>query len=66
MQYTGRMKRALRFPLRWAGRRRTLLTAVAMCAALGACDTVIYGAREGTMEYPGSGAGTGAVSVTTP
>src|SRR5471032_3392045 len=55
------MKRALRFPLRWAGRRRTLLTAVAMCAALGACDNVIYGAREGTMEYPGSGAAAGAV-----
>ena len=55
------MKRALRFPLRWAGRRRTLLTAVAMCAALGACDNVIYGAREGTMEYPGSGAAAGSV-----
>ena len=55
------MKRALRFPLRWAGRNRTLLTAVAMCAALGACDNVIYGAREGTMEYPGSGAAPGAV-----
>ena len=38
-----------------------LLTAVVMCAALGACDNVIYGAREGTMEYPGSGAATGAV-----
>jgi murein DD-endopeptidase MepM/ murein hydrolase activator NlpD len=55
------MKRALRFPLRWAGRNRTLLTAVAMCAALGACDNVVYGAREGTMEYPGSGAAPGAV-----
>ena len=55
------MKRALRFPLRWAGRSRTLLTAAAMCAALGACDNVIYGAREGTMEYPGSGAAAGAV-----
>lgn len=32
-----------------------------MCAALGACDNVIYGAREGTMEYPGSGAASGAV-----
>ena len=32
-----------------------------MCAALGACDNVIYGAREGTMEYPGSAAAAGAV-----
>jgi murein DD-endopeptidase MepM/ murein hydrolase activator NlpD len=55
------MKRALRFPLRWAGQSRTLLTAVALMAALGACDNVIYGAREGTMEYPGSGAAPGAV-----
>jgi murein DD-endopeptidase MepM/ murein hydrolase activator NlpD len=55
------MKRALRFPLRWAGRSRTLLTAAAMCAALGACDSTLYGAREGTMEYPGSGAATGSV-----
>ena len=61
MQYTVRMKRALRFPLRWAGQSRTLLTAVALMAALGACDNVIYGAREGTMEYPGSGAAPGAV-----
>jgi murein DD-endopeptidase MepM/ murein hydrolase activator NlpD len=61
MQYHARMKRALRFPLRWAGRSRTLLTAVAMCAGLGACNQVIYGAREGTMEYPGSGAAPGAV-----
>lgn len=61
MQYHGRMKSALRSPLRWAGRNRTLLTAVAMCAALGACDNTIYGAREGTMEYPGSGAASGAV-----
>jgi murein DD-endopeptidase MepM/ murein hydrolase activator NlpD len=61
MQYTGFMKRALRFPLRWAGQGRTLLTAVALMAALGACDNVIYGAREGTMEYPGSGAAPGAV-----
>ncbi|MBS0538549.1 MAG: M23 family metallopeptidase [Proteobacteria bacterium] len=59
------MKRALRFPLRWAGRNRTLLTAVALSAALGACDNVIYGAREGTMEYPGSGAAANAVPVYT-
>ena len=61
MQYTRLMKRALRFPLRWAGQSRTLLTAVALSVALGACDNVIYGAREGTMEYPGSGAAPGAV-----
>ena len=30
-------------------------------ATLGACDNTIYGAREGTMEYPGSGAGPNAV-----
>ncbi len=61
MQYTGRMKRALRFPLRWAGQSRTLLTAVALMAALGACDNNLFGARGGTMEYPGSGAGPTAV-----
>jgi murein DD-endopeptidase MepM/ murein hydrolase activator NlpD len=35
-----------------------------LTAALGACtsmDNVFYGAREGTMEYPGSAAGPGAV-----
>jgi murein DD-endopeptidase MepM/ murein hydrolase activator NlpD len=35
-----------------------------LSAALGACtsmDNVMYGAREGTMEYPGSGAGPNAV-----
>lgn len=57
------MKRAPRFPLRWAGQGCTLLTAVALMATLGACDNVIYGAREGTMEYPGSGAAAGAVPV---
>jgi murein DD-endopeptidase MepM/ murein hydrolase activator NlpD len=35
---------------------------VALSAALGACDNnPIYGAREGTMEYPGSGAAPGTV-----
>jgi len=61
MQYTRLMKRALRFPLRWAGQSRTLLTAVALSVALGACSNTIFGAREGTMEYPGSGAAPGAV-----
>ena len=33
-----------------------------LSVALGACNTVM-GAREGTMEYPGSGAGPNAVPV---
>ncbi|MEK7687526.1 MAG: peptidoglycan DD-metalloendopeptidase family protein [Pseudomonadota bacterium] len=56
------MKRALRFPPRWAGRLRTLGTMAVLSVALGACNTVM-GAREGTMEYPGSGAGPNAVPV---
>src|SRR6185503_11509856 len=58
------MKRALRFPSRWAGWTRSLTIMATLSAALGACnpvDNVLYGAREGTMEYPGSGAGPGAV-----
>ncbi|WIM12275.1 M23 family metallopeptidase [Enhydrobacter sp.] len=57
------MKRAPRFPSRWAGPWRTLVFATALSAALGACssmDDVFYRAREGTIEYPGSGAGTEA------
>src|SRR5215813_6158795 len=57
------MKRALRYPSRWAGRWRTLIVTAAL-TGLGACtsmDNVFYGAREGTMEYPGSGAGPNAV-----
>ncbi|MCX7365933.1 MAG: M23 family metallopeptidase [Alphaproteobacteria bacterium] len=37
-----------------------------MSTALGACssvDGVLYGARQGTIEYPGSGAGPGAAAV---
>ncbi len=52
------MKRAPRFPSRWAGRKRALAIAAALSAALGACSTlddVFYGAKEGTVEYPGSG-----------
>ena len=56
------MKRAPRFPSRWAGRLRTLGTMAVLSVALGACNTVM-GAREGTMEYPGSGAGPNAVPV---
>src|SRR5258708_1586195 len=57
------MKRALRYPSRWAGRWRTLIITAAL-TGLGACtslDNVFYGGREGTMEYPGSGAGPNAV-----
>jgi murein DD-endopeptidase MepM/ murein hydrolase activator NlpD len=32
-------------------------------AALGACETMMYGAREGTIEYPGSAAGPNAAAV---
>lgn len=58
------MKKAPRFPSRWAGRWRTLGTTTVLTAALGACtsmDNLFYGAREGTVEYPGSGAAPGAV-----
>lgn len=66
MQYNGGMKRAPRFPSRRAGWTRTLVITAAVSAVLGACtpvDRVFYGAREGTMEYPGSGAGPNAVPV---
>ncbi|TAJ98106.1 MAG: M23 family metallopeptidase [Reyranella sp.] len=56
------MKNALRFPSRWAGRMHTLGTMAVLSVALGACNTVM-GAREGTMEYPGSAAGPNAVPV---
>lgn len=56
------MKRAPRFPSRWAGRLRTLGTMAVLSVVLGACTSVM-GAREGTMEYPGSGAGPNAVPV---
>src|SRR5260370_21335600 len=57
------MTKALRYPSRWAGRWRALIRTAAL-TGLGACssmDNVLYGAREGTMEYPGSGAGPNAV-----
>src|ERR1700743_128014 len=58
------MKRAPRIPSRWAGWTRSLTITVTLTAALGACtsmDNTLYGAREGTMEYPGSAAGPDAV-----
>lgn len=62
MQYNGSMKRAPRYPSRWAGWTRTLGTTAALSVALGACSN-IFGPRGGTMEYPGSGAGPNAVAV---
>jgi len=62
MRYTSYMKNAPRFPSRWAGRMHTLGTMAVLSVALGACNTVM-GAREGTMEYPGSAAGPNAVPV---
>jgi murein DD-endopeptidase MepM/ murein hydrolase activator NlpD len=62
------MKRAPRFPSRWAGWTRSLAITATLTAALGACtsmDNVLYGAREGTMEYPGSAAGPDAVPTYT-
>jgi murein DD-endopeptidase MepM/ murein hydrolase activator NlpD len=56
------MKKAPRFPSRWAGRLRTLGTTATLSVALGACSNFM-GAREGTMEYPGSAAGPNAVAV---
>lgn len=64
MQYSGTMKRAPRFPSRWAGQARSLTIMATLSAALCACgsvDNVLYGGRAGTMEYPGSGAAPGAV-----
>jgi murein DD-endopeptidase MepM/ murein hydrolase activator NlpD len=62
MQYNGSMKRAPRYPSRWAGWMRTLGTTAVLSVALGACSNV-FGPKGGTMEYPGSGAGPNAVAV---
>src|SRR5258708_37495032 len=56
------MKRALRYPSRWAGCWRTLGITAVLSVALGACSN-LYGARDGTIEYPGSGAGPAAAAV---
>jgi murein DD-endopeptidase MepM/ murein hydrolase activator NlpD len=56
------MKRALRYPSRWAGWWRTLGITAALSVALGACSDV-FGPKGGTVEYPGSGAGPQAVAV---
>jgi len=58
------MNTALRIPSRWAGWSRSLAITATLSVALGACtsaDNIMYGAREGTMEYPGSAAGPNAV-----
>lgn len=60
------MKRAPCPLSRRAGWMRTLLLAASLSVALGACtsfDNTFYGGREGTIEYPGSGAGPNAVPV---
>jgi murein DD-endopeptidase MepM/ murein hydrolase activator NlpD len=57
------MNEALRSPSRWAGLSHTLAITAVLSAALGACtsvDNVLYGAREGTVEYPGSASGSRA------
>jgi murein DD-endopeptidase MepM/ murein hydrolase activator NlpD len=56
------MKRAPRFPSRRAGWWRTLRTTAALSVALGACSN-FYPAREGTIEYPGSGAAPGTPAI---
>jgi murein DD-endopeptidase MepM/ murein hydrolase activator NlpD len=64
MQYSILMKTAPRIPSRWAGWSRSLAVTAMLSAGLGACtsmENVMYGAREGTMEYPGSAAGPNAV-----
>jgi murein DD-endopeptidase MepM/ murein hydrolase activator NlpD len=58
------MRTAPRIPSRRAGWSRSLAITATLLAALGACttvDNVMYGGREGTMEYPGSAAGPNAV-----
>jgi murein DD-endopeptidase MepM/ murein hydrolase activator NlpD len=62
MQYNRLMKRALRYPSRWAGWMRTLGTTAALSVALGACSNP-FGTRPGTTEYPGSGAGPNSAAV---
>src|SRR5580704_17226827 len=56
------MKRALRYPSRWAGCWRTLGITAVLSVALSACSN-FYGPRDGTIEYPGSGAGPAAAAV---
>src|SRR5262245_40343058 len=56
------MNGAPRFPSRWAGWRCTLGIVAVLSVALGACSQ-LYPAREGTIEYPGSGAAPGTPAV---
>lgn len=62
MRYSAGMTNALRSPSRWAGLARTLGTTAALAAALSGCNT-LYGAREGTIEYPGSAAPPGSAAT---
>ena len=61
------MKNAPRSPSRWTSAEiRTSLLAVILLGTLGACsaiDNTLYGNRQGTVEYPGSGAAAGASAV---
>lgn len=57
------MKRVPRFPARWVGRWRALSAVAVLSVTLGACSNMFGGGRDGTMEYPGSGAGSGATAV---
>lgn len=56
------MKTAPRSLARWADCLRTLGTTAVLSVALSACASVM-GARDGTMEYPGSAAGPNAVPI---
>jgi murein DD-endopeptidase MepM/ murein hydrolase activator NlpD len=56
------MKRAPRFPSRRAGWWRTLGSTAVLSVALGACSN-FYPARDGTIEYPGSGAPPGTPAI---
>jgi lipoprotein NlpD len=60
------MKKAPRSPSRWTSAGLRTLALVTLSSAVGACsvvDNTLYGNRQGTVEYPGSGAPAGASTV---
>lgn len=57
------MMSGLRFSSPLARGCRACVTTVLIALALGACSNMLGGGRDGTMEYPGSGAGPGATAV---
>src|SRR6266404_3618204 len=60
------MKKAPRSPSRWTSAGLRTLALVTLSSAVGACsvvDNTLYGNRQGTVEYPGSGAPPGASTV---